>query len=375
MLGACSSGGQTNVSARPTPPTANLKPQASIGAGEGRVDLLTWEGYADDSWVKPFTQQSGCEVHTRYVASTAEMSSLMADGGAGQWDLVSAPGDISLELVYAGDVKPMNVALIPSWSDFGPLFQSPAYNTVDGVHYGISLQWSPRVLLYNTKKFTSAPSSWAPVYDPVYKGQVTAPDNPILLADAAVYLAASQPNLAIKDPFELNRKQFNAAVALLTQQRPLIKRYWPIASDEIAMFQDGEVVVGSGDPYLAVQLQSVGIPVAESAPAEGVTGWADSWMLAGRAPHPNCAYLWAAYTATPKVQAAQALWFGETPVNAKACAEMDAVIKGSCAKYHADATPSYLGAVRFWKTPLTYCGTGGPCVGYDEWISAWNAIR
>ena len=177
--------------------------------------------------------------------------------------------------------------------------------------------------------------------DPAYKDHVTVPDNPMQIADAALYLSRSQPSLGITNPFELNRKQFNAAVGLLTQQRPLIHRYWAIASDEVGMYQDGEAVVGSAGLYQALQLQSVGIPVAEAAPGEGMTAWGDSWMLAARAPHPNCAYLWAEYTTTPQVQAQQAHLFGETPVNSKACGSLNALEAGSCAKYHADATASY----------------------------------
>jgi putative spermidine/putrescine transport system substrate-binding protein len=38
-------------------------------------------------------------------------------GGGGQWDLVSASGDASLRLIRGGDVKPVNVDLIPSWKN------------------------------------------------------------------------------------------------------------------------------------------------------------------------------------------------------------------------------------------------------------------
>ena len=58
------------------------------------------------------------------------------------------------------------------------------------------------------------------------------PDNPIQIADAALYLAA-KAELGIKDPYELTPKQLDAAVALLKKQRPLIKKYWALASDEI----------------------------------------------------------------------------------------------------------------------------------------------
>ena len=45
----------------------------------------------------------------------------------------------------------MNVNLVPEWKNFIPQLQSPPHNTVNGVHYGISLQWGPNVLLYNTQ--------------------------------------------------------------------------------------------------------------------------------------------------------------------------------------------------------------------------------
>ena len=68
------------------------------------------------------------------------------------------------------------------------------------------------------------------------------PDNPIQIADAALYLSKTQPALGIKDPYELNQNQFDAAVDLLKKQRPLIKKYWALASDEIDLFKNGDAV-------------------------------------------------------------------------------------------------------------------------------------
>ena len=100
----------------------------------------------------------------------------------------SAAGDASLRLIYGGDVKPMNTDLIPDWQNFDNFFKNPPYNTINGVHYGISLQWGPNTLLYNTTKVAGTPTSWETIYNPKYKGQVTVPDNPIQIADAALYL-------------------------------------------------------------------------------------------------------------------------------------------------------------------------------------------
>ncbi len=33
---------------------------ATIGPGEGALSLIAWPGYTEDSWVKPFEQDTGC---------------------------------------------------------------------------------------------------------------------------------------------------------------------------------------------------------------------------------------------------------------------------------------------------------------------------
>src|SRR5450432_2699458 len=76
----------------------------SVGKGEGQLNLVAWEGYAQPEWVKPFEQQTGCVVHAKYAGSSDEMVTLMRQGGGGQYDMVSASGDASLRLIRGGDL-------------------------------------------------------------------------------------------------------------------------------------------------------------------------------------------------------------------------------------------------------------------------------
>lgn len=358
-----------------TPPTQNMSPQTSIGKGEGQLNLIAWEGYVQPEWVKPFEKATGCQVNAKYAGSSSEMVSLMANGGGGQYDLVSASGDADLRLIYGGDVKPVNTKLIPSWKQLRPFLQSPDFNTINGVHYGVSLQFGPNDLLYSTKVFAKAPTSWSVIYSKQYAGRVTIPNNPIQIADAALYLSVHQPSLKITDPYELTQAQFTAAVNLLKQQRPLIKKYWNLASDEISLFANGEAVVGAAWPYQTGQLKAAGDKVADTIPSEGATGWADSWLLATKAPHPNCAYKWMAYISTPQVQAEQAVSYGETPDNSLACPLMDKISKGSCESLHANEPDAYFKTIKFWKTPLAQCDNGKTdCVPFQQWVTAWTQI-
>jgi len=356
--------------------SSDTKLPTKIGKGEGKLNVIAWEGYTEKDWVKPFEQQTGCKVHAKFGGSSDEMVTLMRQSGGSQYDMVSASGDASLRLIRGGDVQPVNVNLIPGWKDFIPQLKSPAHNTVDGKHYGVSLQWGPNVLLYNTSKVSPAPNSWNAIYSGKYKGKVTVPDNPIQIADAALYLSKTNPSLGIKDPYELNEKQLNAASDLLKKQKPLIKKYWALASDEIDLFKNGDATIGAAWPYQTNTLVAAKVPVKDLIPKEDTTGWADTWMVAAKAKHPNCAYLWMKYISEPKPQAQQALSFGETPANTKACPEMDKIQKGGCAQYHANAPPSYFNSIKFWKTPIADCGNGSTdCQDYTAWQKKWQEIK
>ena len=344
-----------------------------VGKTEGKLNLIAWEGYTYKQWVNPFQKATGCKVNSKFGGSSDEMVTLMRTG---QYDAVSASGDASLRLIFGKDVRPIDPKLIPDFKNFIPALKSPSHNTVKGVHYGISLQWGPNTLLYNTKKVKPAPTSWSVLYNSKYKGKVTVPDNPIQIADAALYLSKTQPSLGITDPYELTQPQFNATVNLLKQQKPLIKKYWDLASQEISLFQSGTTVVGAAWPYQTNTLVAAKVPVKDMIPSEGATGWADTWMLSSKAKHPNCAYMWMKYISEPKPQAEQAIYFGETPANTKACSVMDQLSKGSAAQYHCGESADYFNSIKFWKTPIPDCGNGKTdCKDYNAWNTAWQEIK
>src|SRR5207302_1801202 len=219
---------------------AGSGPPTKIGKGEGRLNVIEWPYYTYKSFAKPFEKQTGCIIHRKDAGTSGQMFALMhanGGGGGGQYDLVSASGDASLRLIYAHDVQPINIKLIPSWKQFLPVFKSPRHNTVDGVHYGVSLQWGPNTLIYNTKKVKPAPKSWSAIYSKKYAGHVTIPDNAIQIADAAWYLQKTKPGLGIKDPYELTQVQLVATVKLLKRQKPLLKWFWTYAADESTSFK------------------------------------------------------------------------------------------------------------------------------------------
>jgi putative spermidine/putrescine transport system substrate-binding protein len=352
----------------------------SIGKGEGRVDLIIWAGYAEDGstdpkvdWVTDFEKASGCQVNTKVGNTSDEMVTLMRTGN---YDGVSASGDATLRLIAAGDVAPVNTDLLKNYDDVFEGLKNKPHNSVDGQMYGVPHGRGANLLMWRTDKVTPAPKSWSVVWEDgaKYKGKVTAYDSPIYIADAAVYLMKTQPDLEIENPYELDDKQFQAAVDLLKTQRKNIGEYWSDATKEIQAFQSGSTVVGTTWQYQANVLAGEKAPVETTLPEEGSTGWSDTWMISSKAKHPNCMYLWMDHIISPEANAKATEYFGEAPSSKEACGLT--ADKNHCATFHAD-DEDYFDQVWYWTTPQADCGDdrGQVCKDYSEWTQAWTEIK
>ena len=64
-------------------------------------------------------------------------------------------------------------------------------------------------------------------------------------------------------------------------------------------------------------------------------------MIASKAPHPNCAYMWMKYISTPKVQAQQAIVLRRDAGQHGPARSWTSSSQGSCAQYHANAPAAY----------------------------------
>jgi putative spermidine/putrescine transport system substrate-binding protein len=402
VVGACSSNGgstapsstaatsaATSAASAPASgaPSASAAaaPAYTVGEGEGALNLIAWAGYVVGGtggeqvtgydWVTPFETETGCKVTVKVGLDSGNMVQLMKTG---QYDGVSASGDATLRLIAGGDVAPVDFNAIPNYKDVFEGLKNQSYNTVNGVGYGVPHGRGANVLMYDPTVVTTAPDSWAPVFaaDSQYKGKVTAYNYAIYIADAALYLMKTNPDLKITNPYALDKDQLAAAVALLKTQKSLIGKYWGTAQEEIDGFVNGDMAIGTAWQYQANTINAAGTKKVEVVkPKEGATGWSDTWMISSKAAHPNCMYKWMNYIISPKANADVTVYFGEAPVTAPACAEAEKQSAGHCDTFHA-TDESYWTDVYYWNTPTVSCldGRGDICTDFDAWTQAWTEI-
>jgi len=353
-----------------------------LAGAEGEVNFVAWAGYAESGandpavdWVTPFQDITGCSVSVTDGASSDDMVAQMQTG---EYDGVSASGDATERLIAGGEVGPLDVSQMTSYESIFEGLKLQPWNSVDGEPYGVPHGRGANLLVYNTEAFADAPpDSWSVVFEGGTEadGAVSIYDNAIYIADAAVYLMATQPDLGITNPYALDQAQFDAAIALLEQQEALVGQYWGVYTDQQVALEGGTVLAGTTWQVIVNIAQSNGATIDAVKPTEGATGWSDTWMLSTKAAHPNCMLLWMDWIASPWANAQVAEWFGEAPSNSESCAVTSN--PDHCTLFHADED-EYWEDVWYWTTPTVECIDGRTdveCVPYTEWVNAWNALR
>ena len=352
-----------------------------IGEGEGELNLVIWAGYAERGdfegfdWVNPFEEETGCQVNTTNMSDSNNGVSLIQSG---EYDGISASGDATTRLIASDLVAPINTDVFENYANVFEDLKDLPHNTVDGVNYGVPHGRGPNLLAYNTEAFPEAPTSWSAVFEGAeHAGDISIYDSSIFIADAALYLMNTQPDLGIENPYQLSQEQFDAAIAVLEELDANDPLYWADYTDQISSYASGDVVVGTTWPLQVNLLQADGAPIEGITPAEGTTGWSDTWMMYKEAEHPNCMLMWMDHMMSPEANAQATVFFGEAATSPQACDAAEELAPGHCEAQHA-ADPAYWETIWYWSTPQEDCAdedADTTCVTQEEWVQAWTTIR
>jgi putative spermidine/putrescine transport system substrate-binding protein len=388
------SSGAASVAPSAAPSAANVPTE--LGSTQGQtINVLAWPGYVENGstykeydWVTGFEKTSGCKVKPQPFGTSDEAYTLYSTNPE-QFDVVSASGDASLRLVRGGFVQPVNLDLFKSYPEIFPALKNKPYNTVDGVAYGVPHGRGSNLLMWRTDQVTPAPTSWSQMFDPASGYKVSIYDAPIYIADAAVVLMKTKPDLKITNPYALDDTQFAAAIDLLKQQKPAVTQRWVDYLKQMDDFRSGTSNVGTTWQVIAnlLKLEKPPVKVDLIKPTEGATGWSDTWMINSKTKNLACAYAFIDHLTSAKTNAEIADYFGEAPGNSKSCqltpAEFTPSVSGSstmadhCTVFHANDDPFWQG-VWYWQTPEVKCVDGRTdvqCKGFGDWIKAWTEVK
>lgn len=336
--------------------TLALALAAGPALAEGTVNVLTWEGYADASFITKFEEESGCKVSATYVGSNDDFAPKLL-GGGGVYDLITPSIDTTALMIDLGLVEPLDTAAIKGWNDIYPKFLAQPGIQRDGEYYGMPYSWGAIAFMYLTSAFPTPPTSIADLWNPELKGKVSLWDD-----KSAIYVAARKNG--DMDIYNLTDEQIEKAKAALIEQKPLVRKYWATAGELVDLYKAGEVVISNTwAGYQSGLLKAEGIEVTEFIPKEGAEGWMDSWMVVKDTPNKECAYKFLNMQLSEQGQCGVANVNGYSATNAVAA--KNCMSPEQFTALHQD-DPAYLDSLMIW----TALGDR-----FETYTNAWNAVK
>ncbi len=308
------------------------------------LNLLVWEGYADDSFVKAFEQSHNCKVSASYMGSSDELVAKLRGGSAANYDVISPSSDVAAMITRSGLAAPLNLEQFPEYTELSAKLRDLSLVKADGKTYGVPFMWGPNPLLYDTSAIAAPPDSWTAFWDPKYKGKISVWDDL-----STVYMAAQVLGYDKPDPnqlYNLSDAQLDEVRKKLLALKPNVRKMWTSGGELTNLFQNHEVVLAMGWPLNTNQLRALNFPISETIPKENTTGWIDHLMITAASPHKELAAEFLRYMIQARTQKLVTDITHYTPANPGAAKFLTPdEVKG----LHLDNPDAYMQRIYFWQ--------------------------
>ena len=317
----------------------------SCGKKTPTLNLLVWEGYADPSFVKAFEEQNHCRVSASYMGSSDELVAKLRGGSAGNYDVISPSSDVATMISQASLAAPLDLSKLPGYEQLSPKLRNMPLVRVNGNVYGVPFMWGPNPLIYDTKTFASAPTSWADLWDPKLKGKISVWDDL-----STVYMAAQVLGYDKPDPahlYDLSDQQLEAVKNKLLALKPNVRKIWSTGGELTNLFENHEIVAAMGWPLMTNQLRAANFSVGETIPKENTTGWIDHLMITAGSENKDLAYKFLEYMIEAQTQKKVTDVTGYAPANPQAAQLMSTDQQKNL---HLDNVDEYQKRIYFWQS-------------------------
>lgn len=316
------------------------------------LSVLTWEGYADDLWVKPFEEASGVTVARTYVGSNDEYMAKLAAGGGG-YDVVVIVSSLAQRAIKSNFVEPLDLSKIPNFEQIFEGFQTIGFARDGDSVYGVPTFWGTAPVTVNAEAIPDG-KDFGILFDPAHTGKIAMWDDISTIADVANYMG-------YENIWTLSDEQLEEVKAKMIAQKPLVRKYWSQAGEAIELFASGEIVASNSWNYITQALAAEGHKVREFVPDRAI-GWVDSHFVVSDTDCQDEAHAFINHIVSPEAMASLGEATGYTVSNPESKAHMDAAAWDTL---YMDEGPEVLANIQFWEE----------IPRRSKYIEVWNEIK
>lgn len=223
----------------------------------GRIDYLGFEGldFKSSREFQQFMRQHGATVQSRYWTSFKDGIAAFPSGRAGGIDIIHASSSRLPQLFEFGEIlQPLDPNRIPNLRHLTPEFQGsdkPWYH--EGRLYAVPFATSPFSLNWLESRVRRAPTSWADLKDPSYKGRLC------IYNDPAALMWTLTETLRLGPQGRLPKSAGKVAAEELKKYVDNARVLAPGLGDVITAFTNGDIdACFCGSPIISVIAQQSG---------------------------------------------------------------------------------------------------------------------
>ncbi len=249
---------------------------APAAQDQGPLKLLEWEGYQLKAFHQGFEQSyPNVKLEYQYANASSQFFSKVQAGGV-QVDIAHPCVNWIQDWKNAGLIAPIDTSKLSNWQYLNPNITRMGY--IDGQYWFVPWDWGYESLIVNTKTAPIIPSSWADLWNPALKGQISMED----FGEGAVKMAAMALNLPYPN---LSQAQLSQVKQKLMELRPNIRTLWESDTDLVQQMTNGEVSIGYGWNDQYAKIKQAGVPVEYVNPSEGRAGWVCGFVVLKNTQH------------------------------------------------------------------------------------------
>ncbi|HEY8566141.1 MAG TPA: extracellular solute-binding protein [Beijerinckiaceae bacterium] len=278
-------------------------------AQQMRVVVGTWGGdYArllTKNVEDPILKPKGFEVVQDQASDAPRRAKMVAERRLPR-------GTVDIQGLSAANMYEMNEAGVAETLDYGKIPNAKNLIPQMKYPYGIGHIYSGKVVVYNPKMITPAPTSFKDAFDPKHGNKIGFIDIQYQYVMAAAALAAGG-----------SVSNFEPGKELLMAAKKAGARVYPTNEAFAQALKSEEIGIGVMWKARAVQWQNAGIPVESVAPSEGVPLYISGFSIAKNAPNKEAAYAYINAMLEKPAQEAFAVDMGYNPTVTNAAIASD----------------------------------------------------
>ncbi|MGZ8557367.1 MAG: ABC transporter substrate-binding protein [Chitinophagaceae bacterium] len=264
----------------------------SIGCkkAQGTLNILCFQGYADDKWVKPFEQKYNCKINVTYIGTVDECFA-KAKAAPDQYNIVSIDSGRVKMYYDAGIIQSIDTSKVESYSKIGEFFRTNPYAELEpGKKFHVPMCWGPQNFVVNTAKvaeeikpyLTDLPNgkqalSYKVPKAPEFKDRESIFDESTNVTNMSAIAAGKVP------PFQLDDAGYAAMIEELTAWAKNCRNFTAgfdaemqnLTNEDVMLLLSGNNAIVAG----AVVDQGIADKFTQYLPTEGTIAWIDGWSI------------------------------------------------------------------------------------------------